>query len=226
MRAIAAAAGFDLNEALSCRTACTMRLSSSAGPSQAQLFSAGGSKLLSEVDGAPPPPLILDRIDPEGPTIIFGPGDVGKGVEASRSIANLTREGERVLISDYEGHAGEWRRRVAGHGGDIGLVRIVQPAEPSWQLTKGAIWRQAEELRAIREAHRARFHFIDSIVAAAAGAKDPYSPEVPPSCCKALQIIGGLTVSLAHVRRCRSLREGEPLVCRMRRRSISCTRHD
>jgi AAA domain len=162
------------------------------------VLAATGARPLSVVDHAPPPPLILGRLDPEGHTILYGTGDVGKGVEASRIIAELTLLGERVLIVDYEGHDREWARRVRGHGGDPGLVTIVQPASPEWTLGYGAIWQQAEALSRLRAQAGAEYVVIDSVVAACGGT-DPSDPAAPGLYGQALQLIGGLPLSLAHI---------------------------
>ena len=54
-----------------------------------------GLQRLDEISDADPAPLLLDRIDPEGHTILFGPGGIGKGTLASAWMAGLVTEGHR-----------------------------------------------------------------------------------------------------------------------------------
>jgi hypothetical protein len=158
-----------------------------------------GARLLRDVDRSPPPPLALGRLDPEGHTILYGQGDVGKGVRASYWIAQLTRQGERVLVADFEGHPTEWARRVAGHGGDLDRVMIVEPYGEAWAAKRGPLWVVAPSLAALADGFGADRLVVDSITAAAAGTKDPYSPDAPTAYGQGLQMIGRPALSLAHI---------------------------
>jgi hypothetical protein len=162
-----------------------------------------GAVPLSDIEPADPEPLLMGRIHPSGHTILYGTGGVGKGVVAASWIAELTSGDapRRVLLLDYEQNPDEWARRVAAFGGDPSLVLIANPHGLSWRGTRGPIWKQAGELAALAERWQADFVFVDSIVMAAAGAKDPYSPEAPALYASALELIGRPTVSLAHVNR-------------------------
>jgi len=150
-----------------------------------------GAKVLAEVENVKSPDLIEGIIDPEGHTIVYGQGDVGKGVLASYVIARLTRLGHRVVIADFEDHPNEWRRRIEGFGGDFSLVAIVHPTKPLWDV--------ADDLRAIRRAFGAEFVVIDSISTATSGQENPYSPDTPVKYHEALRRVGGHALSLAHV---------------------------
>ena len=61
-----------------------------------------GAVSLRDVRSAPPPPLLVGRLDPFGHTLLFGPGGIGKGALASIWIVCAVRAGHRVLILDYE----------------------------------------------------------------------------------------------------------------------------
>lgn len=159
-----------------------------------------GARPLSTIptDGAPP--LLIDRLDPAGHTILFGPGGVGKGTVASSWIAELVLDGLRVLIVDYENHPDEWARRVDGLGDADSRSAIlwVGPYTAAWQGIRGPIWRQAADLRRLAEAWAADVVVIDSIVPAC-GATDPTKPEASAQYAAALELIGRPVLSLAHV---------------------------
>lgn len=78
-----------------------------------------GVRTLDAFSTEPPPPMIIDRLDPTGHSILYGPGGAGKGTLASWWILQLAREGKRVLIVDYENHPEEWARRIHGSAGAI-----------------------------------------------------------------------------------------------------------
>jgi hypothetical protein len=111
---------------------------------------------LSEVPTSEPRPLRLDRLDPDDHTILFGDGGTGKGMVSAWWAARLSRDGEIVLILDYEAHARyEWRPRVEAFGGDLDRVRILQPTEAIWDLTDAIV----EEVDRVG----ATWLFVDSV---------------------------------------------------------------
>ena len=61
-----------------------------------------GARLLSEITTAPASPTLLGRLDPEGPTVLFGEGGIGKGIMAAWWIVGLVGLDHRVLLVDYE----------------------------------------------------------------------------------------------------------------------------
>jgi hypothetical protein len=152
-----------------------------------------GARLLVDVDGTPAPDLVHHLFDPEGHSILYGQGDAGKGVLTSKVIADLTNEGHRVLIADFEDHPAEWRRRIPAHGGAMDQVAIYTPT--------GALWDVADAIADIGREFGAKYLVIDSISRAIAGEKDPYSPTTPAKYATALRQIGLVTLSLAHVGR-------------------------
>lgn len=94
---------------------------------------------LADIEERDPLPLRLGRLDPEDHTILFGDGGTGKGVVAAWWAARLSREGEIVLILDFERHARyEWRPRVRAFGGDLSRVYIAQPTLPIWDIAAQA----------------------------------------------------------------------------------------
>jgi len=147
---------------------------------------------LAEIPHDRPEPLWIDRLDPEGHTILFGPGGVGKGAVACSWIVELVRTGRYVLILDYEGHAGEWSRRI--HSLDpvahaSGLIRYLTMTQPLHEAA-GLIQLETERLAI-------DYVFIDSAVLAAGG--DPLKPEIPARYASALVTLGVPVTSLAHI---------------------------
>jgi len=55
-----------------------------------------GARLLADISTAPPPPLLIERLDPEGHSILYGTGGAGKGVETAWWIVRLVRDGATV----------------------------------------------------------------------------------------------------------------------------------
>lgn len=172
-------------------------------PSQATTIDNLGLRSLGTISTAPPDPLLIERLDPEGHTILFGDGGIGKGTLASSWILQLARADRRVLILDYENHPEEWARRTFGLGAteeiraDIGHIA---PLTPHWHGPSGAIWDHQEHLRAIIEEHGYDCVVVDSIVPAC-GATNPSDPEAASQYAAAIEYLGVPTLSLAHVNR-------------------------
>jgi hypothetical protein len=150
----------------------------------------------------PPPPMLVDRLDPKGHTILYGAGGVGKGTYASWLALKLTRTGDRVLLLDYEHHPEEWSRRVYGLGGkdDMELVRYVAPLSAYWSGQRGPLWKSAEEIRHICDSEGITVCLIDSLAIACAGA-DVSDPGTPALYAAGLEMIERPVLSLAHVNR-------------------------
>lgn len=166
-----------------------------------------GARCLLGIPADAPPPMIVDRLDPIGHTVLFGTGGSGKGTEAAWWIVQMARQGLRVLIVDYENHPDEWARRVGALGGDEALERVshVAPLTAAWTLERGPLWQQARILRAFAEAAAIDVLVIDSIVVACFGF-DPMAPETPGLYAGGLELIGRPALSLAHVTKTEDLR--------------------
>lgn len=150
--------------------------------------------LLSDVEAKPPAPLLLDRLDPEGHTILYGAGDVGKGVIASNWIGRLIQLGHVVLILDYEDHRDEWARRIDALYGPETRASVIHVVPP-WQ---GAIWDHVEPIVELIRAVGATIVVIDSIVFACRG-KDAIDSATPAQYDSALKQLGVPVLSLGHV---------------------------
>jgi hypothetical protein len=150
------------------------------------------SVALASINTDPPPPMLIDRLDPTGHTILYGTGGVGKGALACRWIADLVLSGHRVLLLDYEGHPEEWSRRVASlapeiHRGDA--IRYLVP--------RGALAAATAEIAWTCDTYGLDYFVIDSAVMACG--TDPLKPEAAAIYATALLGIGRPALSLAHV---------------------------
>lgn len=166
-----------------------------------------GARILAAIPTEPPPPLLIGRLDPEGHTILYGTGGVGKGTLSASWVNGLLEDNKRVLIVDYENHPAEWARRIWGFGAGPLTSRVlhVAPLTAAWGGPRGAIWVQAEQLRELALQFEADYLLIDSIVTACAGA-DPMKPESVSAYTGALEYIGLPVLSLAHTDKAENLR--------------------
>lgn len=166
-----------------------------------------GALPLTRIPHDPPPPLLLDRLDPTDATVLFGDGGAGKGTIASSWIVGLTMLGRRVLVLDYENHPDEWSRRIHALGGVEAAAEVlhVSPVSPRWQGARGAIWDHADDIRALVEATEADYLVVDSAVPAC-GATNPLDPEAPGQYFAAIARIGLPSLTLAHATKAGELR--------------------
>ncbi len=154
---------------------------------------------ISSISTEAPPPMLVERLDPEGHTILFGTGGVGKGALACYWIAELVRADIGVLIVDYEAHPAEWSRRLASLAPDAhssGRIRHYGPREP---LRACAALVAAEA-----KAYDLSVVVVDSAVMACGS--DPLKPEVARDYGEAVIAIGLPVLSLAHVTKADDMR--------------------
>lgn len=172
------------------------RLVSEAGPIPAPEPNAD-SFTLAMLDRTPPPPLLLDRLDPLESTILYGPGGVGKGTLTVRWIVDLVTIREvRVLVLDYENHGPEWARRVFGLAG-VDVLSSVEWRAPLAEA-RGPIWDHADWIRDTCARLGIGYVVIDSAIMACGG-QDPLKPETPGHFNAAIQQLGLPSLTLAHV---------------------------
>lgn len=171
------------------------RLTPTIQPPMSALERAG-ARPLGAIDRSAAPPLLVDRISPDGHTILFGPGNAGKGLVACAWIKRHVSDGGRVLILDFEDHPEEWARRLWGLGGvdmfENEPIRHVSPLRAGkldWPLLHQA----AAE-------HGATLVVIDSLAYAIPGL-DPSEPAAATVYGQAIQPFGVPVLSLAHMNR-------------------------
>ena len=169
-----------------------------AATQRATLFEQTGARPLSLVDRSAPAPLMVGRISPNGHTILFGPGDAGKGLLASLWITEHVRAGGKVLILDFEDHPEEWGRRIWGLGGQDALDGVTIVAPLSSATKDGAVdW---PSLYRLREVIGSTVVTIDSVAYAIPGL-DPSEAKAATTYSARIQPFGVPVLSLAHMNR-------------------------
>jgi hypothetical protein len=123
-------------------------------------------RTLADIDDSPPGDLLLDMLEPDGPTMLYGPGGLGKGMTIAWMISELVELGIRPLIYDAENRPKEWARRTSGLGVDRGKVVYVQPSELPTELRGEPLWTVAPHLGRIADAAGCGIVFVDSVLAA------------------------------------------------------------
>ena len=151
---------------------------------------------LDEIDDSPPRPLLLDRIDPDGHTILYGDGGIGKSTLAAWWAAQLAGDGHRILILDYEGREREWAYRVRMLGGRGDPMRYAAPMLHG--RVEPALWAHASLVHEIADEFGITLVVVDSISAACHGVT-PASDEAATKYHAALQVICRPVLSIAHV---------------------------
>ena len=92
--------------------------------------------------GDPPEPLIPPFLTPEGATVLYGPGGVGKGLVACWLIKKLVEASHVVLVIDYEGQEREWGSRLRWLGmtnNELRQVHYLAPYGPDWTERTGPL---------------------------------------------------------------------------------------
>jgi hypothetical protein len=94
----------------------------------------GGKWVAIEMGKQPSPPLPLvggGIMHPEGITIVYGRGGIGKGWIACYAIRALVEEGLRPCVLDFEGFSYEWMQRVYWMGiretDGVGYIYVDTP---------------------------------------------------------------------------------------------------
>jgi hypothetical protein len=150
------------------------------------------SRPIHAISSDPPAPLLIERLDPEGHTILYGTGGVGKGALACRWTADLVHAGLRVLILDYEAHPEEWSRRIRSLAPDVHAGDGVRHMTPKRSLSHST-----KSIRQTCDRHAIDYVVIDSAVMACGS--DPLKPEAAAEYAAALIDLGRPALSLAHV---------------------------
>ena len=152
--------------------------------------------------GDPPEPLIPPFLTPEGATVLYGRGGVGKGLIACHFIQKLVESSHIVLLIDYEGHEREWGSRLRGLGMTDPQLRRVHyraPFGPEWTAETGSLSAVADRLR--EEAYRldATVSVVDSYSLATSSGDQLGGEASAKEYFSALQRIGLPSLTLAHV---------------------------
>ena len=129
---------------------------------------------------------------PEGVTVLYGPGDVGKGHVACEAIRHLVPLGP-VLILDYETHPSEWRKR-------LGMMIPNQLDKVAHMVPAKSLPKDVEAIRGVVKETGAVAIILDSYQAATPdGRVHAEQADVPREMFRALALLEVPTLVLAHV---------------------------
>jgi hypothetical protein len=153
--------------------------------------------------GAPPDQLVGPFLTPEGATIVYGKGGVGKGVLTCYLIKRLAEAGHIVLVVDFEGHEREWGSRLRGLGltdEQLARVHYRAPFADDWTARRGSLADVAQLLRDDRLRVGATFLVVDSYSVATSSGDTMGGQAAAQEYFGALSTIGLPSVTIAHVR--------------------------
>jgi hypothetical protein len=123
-------------------------------------------RTLADIDDTPPGELLLGMLEPDGPTLPYGAGGVGKGTTVAYWMRGLIARGMRPMVYDAENRPKEWARRTSGLGIDRSRIVYVQPADLPASHFGRPLWDIVPHLGTVARAAGADYLFIDSILAA------------------------------------------------------------
>lgn len=162
-----------------------------------------GDQTLHDITVGPPPEQLCDPfLAPDGTTVIYGRGGVGKGMVSVWLAHRLVQQGQTVMVIDYEGHPKEWSRRARAMGWsseELKSVHYRAPFGKAWTATKGDLHEVAELVREEVEALEVTFLIIDSYTTATSSGDAMGGQAAAQEFFNALDRIGRPTLVIAHV---------------------------
>jgi hypothetical protein len=163
-----------------------------------------GTRTAADLPYGPPPPQLAGAfLTPEGPSVLYGPGGVGKGITACWLILQLVRAGHVVLVLDFEGHEREWGSRLRGLGAtddELGQIHYRAPFGSDWTAPAGPLADVADLLREEADRIAATYLVVDSYSVATTSGDTLGGQEAAREYFTGLTIIGRPSLTLAHVR--------------------------
>lgn len=153
--------------------------------------------------GPPPPQLAGEFLTPEGPTVLYGPGAVGKGITSCWLMLRLLRAGHVVMVLDFEGHEREWGSRLRGLGAtddELARIHYRAPFGDDWTAATGSLARVVDLVRADAAAVEASYLVVDSYSVATSEGDTLGGQEAAREYFTALARIGLPSLTIAHVR--------------------------
>jgi hypothetical protein len=141
-------------------------------------------------------------LTPEGPTILYGRGGMGKGVLACWFARQLVEQGHVVMLLDYEGHEREWGSRLRGMGVDEDRLRQIHyraPYSPDWEAGSGALSVVAPDVREDCERLGVTYLVVDSYSVATSNGDTMGGEQAAREYFGALARIGRPSLTIAHV---------------------------
>lgn len=163
-----------------------------------------GTRTAADLPYGPPPPQLAGAfLTPEGATVLYGPGGVGKGITACWLIVQLVRAGHVLLALDFEGHEREWGSRLRGLGAtedELGRIHYRAPFGSDWTAPAGSLADVADLIRADADRIGATYLVVDSYSVATSSGDTLGGQEAAREYFTGLTIIGRPSLTLAHVR--------------------------
>lgn len=167
--------------------------------------STGGVSLSGLPYGPAADQLVPPFLTPEGVTVLYGPGGVGKGYLAVYFSLQIVRaSGKRVTIVDFENHPREWGRRAHAmeySDDEMEMVRYLSPFSPLWTAPRGTFKEIVETLKTDLddEQFHADYLVIDSYSTATATEEGLGGLKAAQEFFLALAQLARATLVIAHV---------------------------
>lgn len=167
-------------------------------------------RTLAEISDHPPADLLLGMLEPDGPTLLYALGGVGKGSTGAWICRELLEQGIRPMIYDAENRPKEWARRTAGLQVDRDRVVYLQPSDLPKALIGRPLWDLTGYLGAVARDSGAGLLLIDSIMPAVSLGEERLrsDAQVPYLWVQALDSLEMPSVSFGHPPKGQP--EGEP----------------
>jgi hypothetical protein len=167
-------------------------------------------RTLAGIDATPPADLLMGMLEPEGPSLMYGAGGVGKGSTFVYLMLELQRRGMTPMIYDAENRPKEWARRCSGLGVDRSRVIYLQPHELPKAYLGRPLWEIAPYVGSVARRAGANLLFVDSILAGMNVGEERLKSDAqaPYLYVQALDAIGIPSVSIGHTSR--ATPEGDP----------------
>ncbi len=152
--------------------------------------------------GKPPPQMAPPFLTPEGATVLYGKGGVGKGMTACWLVQRLVRDGTAVMVLDFEFHPREWGSRLRRMGltaGELRMVHYRSPSSDAWTAKGGDLARVWELVRADCDRLGVGYLVVDSYTTGSAGDSELGGQEAAKAFFGALSLLQRPSLVLAHV---------------------------
>jgi hypothetical protein len=155
---------------------------------------------LADIPDDPPRPLLLNLLEPDGPTLLVAAAGVGKGTTAAWASCELQRLGLKVAIYDAERRPREWARRVEGLGGDRSAVTYFDPSDLGRKYIGRPLWDAEPALRSVVRDTGSDVLIVDSILPSVGVGEERLrsDAQAPYLYVAALDALGIPTLSLGH----------------------------
>jgi hypothetical protein len=162
----------------------------------------GALTLHSLPHGSVEPPLVPPFLTPNGATILFGPGGVGKGMLSVYFTRELQRAGINPMVIDYESHRDEWGRRARNMGyteDELQSIPYREPFGDEWKAGRGTLIQVAAMLREECDALGTEYLILDSYAASTSSGDALGGQAAADEFFAGLRIIGRPALVIAHV---------------------------